>query len=60
VICPICGYEIDSDDYWYGDKCLRCALAEEEKEMNKEGLAREPWTKKWQDCIHQEIENEDF
>jgi hypothetical protein len=24
--CPICGYWVDSDDYWDGDKCLRCAL----------------------------------
>lgn len=29
MICPICKQEIDSDDYWYGDRCLRCALKEE-------------------------------
>ena len=24
--CPVCGFEIDSDDCWAGDMCLRCAL----------------------------------
>ena len=27
MICPICEHFIDNDDYWYGDKCLSCALA---------------------------------
>ena len=26
MICPICGFFVDDDDYWCGDKCLRCAL----------------------------------
>lgn len=28
MICPICECVIDDDDYWAGDRCLRCALEE--------------------------------
>ena len=26
MICPICGHRVDDDDYWWNDRCLRCAL----------------------------------
>jgi hypothetical protein len=26
MTCPICGCFIDDDDYWWNDRCLRCAL----------------------------------
>lgn len=29
MICPTCKNKIDSDDYWCGNQCLRCALDEE-------------------------------
>jgi len=29
--CPVCGFDVDDDDYWAGDKCLRCALEEEKR-----------------------------
>lgn len=30
--CPKCGYEVNDADYWYEDKCLKCALEEELKQ----------------------------
>jgi len=30
--CPVCGHTVDDADYWSGSKCLRCALAEEQKQ----------------------------
>jgi len=24
--CPVCGHAVEDDDYWRGDRCLRCAL----------------------------------
>jgi len=30
--CPICKHQVGDDDNWAGDKCLRCALAQEQKE----------------------------
>ena len=24
--CPICGFEVNDINYWYGDRCLRCVL----------------------------------
>ena len=35
MICPICGHSVDSDDYWYGDMCLRCALIKDSLEEGK-------------------------
>ena len=32
--CPVCGHWVDDDDYWCGDKCLRCALAEERERQD--------------------------
>jgi hypothetical protein len=29
--CPICGHRVDDDDYWWNDRCLRCALEGEKK-----------------------------
>ena len=31
--CPVCSHWVDDDDYWCGDKCLRCALDEERKRL---------------------------
>jgi len=30
--CPICGHWVDSDDYWAGDMCWRCALENKKAE----------------------------
>ena len=32
VRCPVCKQWVDDNDNWAGDKCLRCALAEEQKQ----------------------------
>lgn len=29
IKCPICKHWIEDDDYWAGDRCLRCALRKE-------------------------------
>jgi len=29
--CPICGREVDSDDYWCDDRCLLCAQRKRRK-----------------------------
>ena len=41
LTCPVCGHTVDSDDYWYGDKCLRCALEGEDRKLpiTREGCA---------------------
>ena len=35
--CPVCGHMVDDDDNWAGDKCLRCALAEEQRQGKGQG-----------------------
>lgn len=59
MICPICGYEVDSDDDWYGDKCLRCALElEREKSRRKVQLDAE-WNK-YQRCYGTIVDTHDW
>ena len=31
--CPVCGHWVEDADYWYGDKCLRCALKAEQADV---------------------------
>lgn len=31
MLCPICNCFIEDDDYWYVDRCLRCALDNKEQ-----------------------------
>ena len=35
ITCPTCKNEIDSDDYWAGNQCLRCALDEELRSLDR-------------------------
>jgi len=32
LTCPVCKHTVDDADYWADSKCLRCALAEEQKQ----------------------------
>ena len=28
VVCRVCGQAVEDADYWWGDRCVRCALGE--------------------------------
>ena len=38
--CPVCKQWIEGDEYWDGSMCLRCALAQEQKNGHMKGEER--------------------